>query len=500
MRQRAANLGIDRDLAVIAAVVVVGAIMSILDTTIVNVALETLSVDLHASLDDVQWVATGYLLALAVVIPLTGWASERFGARRVWLTSVVLFIAGSILCGLAWDLPSLIAFRVVQGIGGGMVMPVGMILLTQAAGPQRVGRVMSIVGVPMLMGPVLGPVIGGLIVDHLSWRWIFYVNVPIGIVGILMGLRWLPRAKASEHPGRLDLLGLALLSPGLGLFVFGLTETSTHGSLGAIAAWLPLLSGVLLIGAFVLHALRATRPLIDMRLFAERAFASAAMTTFLVATAFFGSMLLLPLFFQVARGQSALDAGLLQAPQGLGAALAMPIAGALTDRIGGGRVATFGIALMTVATIPLTLLHSDTSFWLIGVVLFVRGVALGATMMPAMAAAYATLDRAAVPRATSALNVIQRVGGSIGTAVLSVVLSRQIADAIPGASGSLDSIASVSGAGRAEIAAPLASAFGHTFWWAVALTVLSILPALALVRVTPRRASRDETTPAGELA
>jgi EmrB/QacA subfamily drug resistance transporter len=498
--RRAASLGIDRNLAVIAAVVVVGAIMSILDTTIVNVALETLSRDLHAPLDQVQWVATGYLLALAVVIPLTGWSAERFGARRVWLTSVVLFVVGSVLCGLSWDLTSLIAFRIVQGIGGGMVMPVGMILLTQSAGPQRVGRVMSVVGVPMLLGPVLGPVIGGLIIDSLSWRWIFFVNVPIGIVGVLMGLRWLPRGGGVEHPGRLDWLGLILLSPGLGLAVFGLAETSTHGGLTATSSWLPLVSGLALIVAFTLHALRAERPLIDMRLFASRAFSSAALTTFLVSIAFFGSMLLLPLFFQIGRGETALHAGLLQAPQGIGAALAMPLAGALTDRFGGGRVAAVGIALMTLATIPLTLVQADTPLWELDVVLFVRGIALGATMMPAMAAAYATLEHAAVPRATSALNVIQRVGGSIGTAVLSIVLANQIAAAIPGAAGGLDAASNVTAAQRTQIAAPLAQAFDHTFWWAVALIAVSILPALALIKATPRRTKRDQTTPAADLA
>jgi EmrB/QacA subfamily drug resistance transporter len=462
MRKHAASLGLDRDLLLLASVVVVGAIMSILDTTIVNVALDTLSRELDAPLDSVQWISTGYLLALAVVIPLTGWASERFGARAVWLTSVALFVAGSALCGIAWSLESLIAFRVLQGAGGGMIMPVGMILMAQAAGPQRVGRVMSVIGVPMLLAPVFGPVLGGLIVDDLSWRWIFFVNVPIGALGLAMGLRWLPRGRPAEHPGRLDWPGLALLSPGLGLFVFGLSEVSTRGGLGATEAWLPLAAGIALMAAFTRHALHAARPLIDMRLFREPTFASAAATTFLVALALFGSLLLLPLFFQVARDQSAVQAGLLLAPQGLGAALTMPIGGALTDRIGGGRVALAGIALMTLATVPLALVQPETSLTLISAVLFVRGIALGATFMPAMAAAYATLDPAAVPRATSALNVIQRVGGSIGTAILAVVLSSRI--------------------GHEEVNA----AFGHTFWWSVALTGLAVLPALVLVRATPR--------------
>ncbi|HEU4658700.1 MAG TPA: DHA2 family efflux MFS transporter permease subunit [Capillimicrobium sp.] len=460
MRRHEATAGLDRELLLIASVVVVGAIMSILDTTIVNVALARLGEDLSAPLDDVQWVATGYLLALAIVIPLSGWTAERFGTRRVWLTSVALFVAGSVLCGAAWSLESLVTFRVLQGLGGGMVMPVGMIVLAQSAGPQRVGRVMSVIGVPMLLAPVLGPVLGGLIVDDLSWRWIFFVNVPVGLVGIALGLRFLPRAPTSHDAGRLDVLGMVLLSPGLALLVFGLSETSTHGGLGATTAWLPLVAGVPLLAAFTLHALRARRPLIDMRLFGERPFASAAATSFLVAMALFGSLIVLPLLFQVARGESPLHAGLLLAPQGLGAALAMPLSGTLTDRIGGGRVALAGIVAMTVATIPLALIGPGTPLWAIDAVLFVRGIALGFSMMPAMAAAYAALEPAEVPRATSALNVIQRVGGSIGTTILAVVLAGKLGTMEPNA------------------------AFAHTFWWTVGITVVAVLPAAVLVRST----------------
>ena len=464
MRRYSASIGLDRHIAAIAAVVIVGAIMSILDTTIVNIALDTLARDLHASLDDVQWVATGYLLSLALVIPLTGWASERFGARRVWMVSVALFTVGSVLCGLAWSLGSLIVFRVLQGAGGGMIMPVGMIMLAQAAGPRRMGRLMSIVGVPMLLAPVIGPALGGLIVDDFSWRWIFFVNLPIGLIGLALGSRLLPRGGAVADAGKLDWLGLLLLSPGLSLLVFALAEVSSHGGLGHVSAWLPLVAGVVLIALFVVHALRAERPLIDVRLFGERAFSAAAGTTFLVAMALFGSLILLPLFFQVARGESALTAGLLQAPQGLGVALAMPFTGVLTDKIGGGRVTLFGLAVLTVSSIPLAMLEPGTSLASIGGVLFVRGIGVGATMMPAMAAAYAVLDHAAVPRATSALNVIQRVGGSIGTALLAVVLQHQLAGA--------------------HTRAAVAHGFGHAFWWAIALTAVAALPALVLVRAT----------------
>src|SRR6478735_5180876 len=214
----------DRDLWRLASVVVLGTIMSILDTTIVNVALETLGRDLDASLTSIQWVSTGYLLALATVIPLTGWAMERFSGRKVWMVSVALFLLGSGLCGLAWSVESLIVFRVLQGFGGGMIMPVGQAILAQAAGPQRMGRVMSVIGVPTLLGPVLGPVIGGLIVDNLSWRWIFFVNLPVGAVALALAWRILPAREVGTARPRLDLVGLLLLSPGLVALVYGLSQ------------------------------------------------------------------------------------------------------------------------------------------------------------------------------------------------------------------------------------------------------------------------------------
>ena len=478
---------LDRGIIVIASVVVIGAIMSILDTTIVNVALATLSRELHAPLSTIQWVSTGYLVALATVIPLTGWAAERFGAKRLWIIVVGLFVAGSALSGLAWSAGSLIFFRVLQGLGGGMIMPAGMTILAQAAGPQRIGRVMSVVGAPMLLGPILGPVLGGLILQHLSWRWIFYVNVPIGLLAIVLAVKLLPRSE--PQPGeRLDVLGLALLSPGLAAIVFGLSETSSHGGLAYVWAWLPIMVGIALVVAFVWHALHARlRPLLDLTLFRERGFAAAAVTVFLLGAALFGSLLVLPLYMQVDRGQSTLATGLLLAPQGIGAALTMPISGRITDRIGGGPVVLFGMIVMTIATIGLTRLTADTQFTVTTAILFVRGIGLGCSMMPAMAAAYSTISRSAVPRATTALNVIQRVGGSIGTALLAVVLENEISANLPHAAAlSGGAVRPIPPAVRAHIAAPLSAAFTTTFWWAAALTAVAILPAIVLA-VTVRR-------------
>jgi EmrB/QacA subfamily drug resistance transporter len=488
---------LDRGIIVIALVVVVGAVMSILDTTIVNVALATLAEELHSPLHTIQWVSTGYLVALATVIPLTGWAAERFGAKRLWILVVSLFATGSALSGLAWSAQSLIVFRILQGLGGGMIMPAGMTILAQAAGPRRIGRVMSVIGAPMLLGPVLGPVLGGLILQDLSWRWIFYVNVPIGIAAVALAIKLLPRAQPEESQ-RLDLVGLGLLSPGLAGIVFGLSEVSSHGGIAYLGAWAPIAAGVVLVALFVVHALRARRqPLLDLKLFREPGFAAAAVTVMAIGASLFGVLLLLPLYLQVDRGQSTLATGLLLVPQGLGAAVTMPVSGRLTDRIGGGPIVLFGLFVVGGATVGLTQLTAHTSFFEFSWILVARGVGLGCTMMPAMAAAYATLSRDAVPRATTALNVLQRVGGSIGTALLAVILEDRISSAIPHASALAGgAIKPLPPSARAHVAAPLAHAFTDTFWWAAGLVAVALLPGVVLA--LKARIPAGERSSAGE--
>jgi EmrB/QacA subfamily drug resistance transporter len=361
--------------------------------------------------------------------------------------------------------------------------------------------VMSVVGVPMLLGPVLGPVLGGLIVDNASWRWIFYVNLPVAALALFLAARLLHADHGRADAGRLDWRGLLLLSPGLAGIVFGLSESESHGGFGAPLVWAPILAGLVLVAAFVVHSLHAPRPLLDLRLFRKPPFAAAAATTFLLGGALFGAMIILPLYYQVDRGETALTAGLLMAPQGLGAALAMPFAGRLTDRVGGGRVAVFGLITLTVATMPFAFVSADTPYWLLAALLVVRGLGLGSTMMPSMAAAYHVLTGPEVPRATSALNVAQRVGGSLGTAVLAVVLQHEIAGTLPRATGGGEgALRRLPEDVRARIAEPLAGAFGRTFWWAVAMSVVALVPALILMRTTRRAPTQPPPpqAPAGE--
>ena len=478
-------------------VVVLGSIMSILDTTIVAVALATLGRDFHVSVTTIQWVATGYLLALSIVIPVTGWAVDRFGAKLVWMTSLSLFIVGSCLCGVAWSANSLIAFRVLQGIGGGMLLPVGQSILARAAGPQRMGRVMSIIGVPMVLGPDPGAghrrahrVELQLALDLLHQpadrhRHADPVQPLAAQVGHRRALRLLLR-----HPRVLPAL------PGLAALVYSLAEVGTTGSFTSTSVLVSFVLGVVLMAGFILHALHIKNPLLELHLFKDRSFAIANICIFMLGFTLFGSMFLLPLYYQIARGQEAWVAGLLMAPQGIGAACIMRWAGSVTDRVGPRRIVPFGILLMAAATIPFAFVTTSTSEVLLAGTLFVRGIGLGLTMMPVTAAAYFGLTHAEIPKASTTMNIVRQVGGSVATALFAVVLERQIVTQLgPAAAkaGGSTGVISSTAALPPQVADPVAAAFAHTFWWAIGAILLAFIPTLFLPnRAAAAAASRGE--------
>jgi EmrB/QacA subfamily drug resistance transporter len=467
------SLKIERHVWVISGVVILGMIMSILDTTIVNVALRTLGHDLHSPISQVQWVVTGYLLSLGAVIPVTGWASRRFGAKRVYLVSLVLFTAGSAACGLSNSLVGLVVFRVLQGAGGGMIMPVAQLIMAQVAGPKRMGRVMGIVSMPAMLAPIFGPVLGGVILENLHWSWIFFVNVPVGVVAFALAWRMLPQTDSGEA-GSLDVLGLALLPAGAAAVVFGFSELGSGATLGSAIVLAPLLGGLVLTVVFCVHALRIERPLLDIRLYANKVFAGASFTTFGLGAALFGAMILVPLYYQEVRGESVINTGLLNAPQGIGALIAMPIAGRLTDRFGGGRVALCGVSLLCLSTLPLAFVGANTSIVGLSGLLVIRGVSIGLSFMPAMTAAFASMRPEQLSDATPQINVLMRLGSAIGVAILAVVLQR--------ASGG-------------AVTHP-AHAFRTAYWWGLGIAVLSLIPCLMLLRAE-RPAARDPSVAAG---
>jgi len=479
-----ASSTIDRALLTVAAVVVLGTIMTILDTTVVNVAINTLAAKFHTTLPTIQWVATGYTLALATVIPLSGWIADRFGTKRLYMTSIALFVVGSALSGLATSTDEIIFFRVLQGLGGGMIMPAGMTILTRAAGTERIGRVMAIIGVPMMVGPIMGPVLGGWLVTDVGWRWIFFINAPIGLLALLFAARVLPK-DVSRKADKLDFVDLLLVSPGLALLIYGLAESDSAGGFGATKVWGTMLAGAVLLGSFVVHALRAENPLIDLRLFKNRTFATSSLTLVLVAISVFGSFLLLPLYFQAVRGETPLQSGLLLIPQGLGSMIAMPIAGTLADRTGSGRIVPFGLLPVIASVLWLTQIGAHTSYVAISIDMFVFGIGMGFTMMPVFTGAIQSLRDAAVARATTALNILQQTGASIGTAVLSVLLASALIDQLGHHRGTLEYAARASHAIRLRIAPHQAIAFGHTFWWALGLLVVAFFGSLLLPKSKP---------------
>ncbi|NUR07992.1 MAG: DHA2 family efflux MFS transporter permease subunit [Nocardioidaceae bacterium] len=491
--------------------VVLGAIMSILDITVVSVAQPTFQTEFDSSPAQVAWTMTGYTLALAAVIPLTGWAADRFGTKRLYMLAVFLFTAGSVLCATATSIEMLTAFRVLQGLGGGMLMPLGMTIMTRAAGPERLGRVMAILGVPMLLGPIFGPILGGWLIDIASWHWIFLINLPIGVVALVYAALVLP--KDSPTPSEtFDFLGMVLLSPGLALFLYGVSSIPEAGTVWDTKVLTTGIIGLALVALFVLRELfRAPEhPLIDLHLFRERPLTIAVIAMSLFAIAFFGASLLFPSYFLQVRGETTLQAGLLLAPQGIGAMITMPIAGVLTDRIGPGKIVLVGIvvivigmAMFTQVGIEPSQVHlsaagvdiSDPSYQFLLGALFVMGLGMGGTMMPIMTSALQTLKDAQIARGSTLMNITQQVAASIGTALFSVLLTNGFngSEAVTALRGAIATGARPDPALIPQAFSDMSHSFAQVFLVATVLVALCLVPAFLLPRRRPA-----ETKPDGE--
>ncbi|GAB07281.1 DHA2 family efflux MFS transporter permease subunit [Gordonia amarae] len=494
--------GLDRKVLLVAGVVVLGAIMSILDVTVVSVAQNTFQNEFGTDAAGAAWTMTGYTLALAAVIPLSSWAVARFGARNVYLTSLVLFTIGSALCAMASSIGMLVAFRVIQGLGGGLLMPVGMMILTKAAGPERVGSVMAVLGIPMLLGPIAGPILGGLLIETASWHWVFLINVPVGIIAFIYSWIILRDKEETSRPS-IDIIGLLLLSPGLAAFLYGISTSAEEGTFIAAKVLIPAAIGLVLILAFIAHALRSKSPLLDLRLFGNKTLSISVVSMTLFMIAFFGASLLYPQYFIGIRGESTLAAGLLLAPQGLGAMLTMPIAGRLTDKMGPGKFVLGGLVLIVAGVGTFTFLGADSSYWLLCGALFVQGLGMGMTMMPIMSAALATLKSEQVPDGSTLVNVVQQTASSIGTAIISVLLASNLAAhaesklaiASNAAPEEYDKLVA---AGQAPAEVPTqwldwgASAFAGAFVVSAVLIAVTFVPAFFLPR---KRVAGAESAP-----
>lgn len=450
---------------------IVGALGVVFDTTIISVALNGLAKDFDAPLSTIQWVSTGYMLAVFITIPLAGWAQSRIGGRRLWIAALGGFLVGSVLSALAWSVTSLILFRLVQGLAGGIMMPLMYTLLLQAAKGRNIGKVMAIITVPTALGPILGPVLGGLILHLADWRWLFFINIPFCLVGMWLAWRNLPDDRpAPDSPrARLDVVGLLLLCPGSAALLYGLSQVDGSTDFAGAQVLIPLLAGLALVGSFIAWALaRETGSLVDVRMFRHRSVASSSTLLFLGGISLFGSMMLLPLYFQQVRGATPLGAGLLLIPQGVGTLVARGLAGKYMDRVGPRAVALVSFAFVAASTVPFAFVTADTSEILLMAALFIRGIALGAAMIAPMGAAFVGLEHAEIPDASIITRVAQQIGGAVGVAILIVVLQQNIGDA--------------------HTPSTLANGFDHAFWWCVALTAAAV-PLCLLLPSLPKAAA-----------
>ncbi|OBB69758.1 DHA2 family efflux MFS transporter permease subunit [Mycobacterium sp. 852014-50255_SCH5639931] len=418
---------LDAGLLRISGVCILATVMAIVDITVVSVAQRTFIDQFASSQAVVAWTMTGYTLALATVIPITGWAADRFGTKRLFMGSVLAFTLGSLLCALAANILQLIVFRVAQGIGGGMLLPLSFMILTREAGPLRLGRLMSILSIPMLLAPIGGPIMGGWLIGTSSWRWIFLINLPIGVITIVLAGIVFPR----DHPARsetFDLVGVLLLSPGLATFLFAVSSIPHCGTVADRRVLIPATIGLGLIAGFVAHAWRrADHPLIDLRLFRNPVLTHANVTMLVFAAAFFGAGLLLPSYFQQVLHQTPMQAGLRMIPQGLGAMLTMRLTGPLVDRKGPGKIVLVGIALITagLGTFAVGVARQADYLPTLLIGLAIMGLGMGCTMMPLSVAAVQALAPHQIARGTTLMSVSHQVGGSVGTALMSMILTNQ---------------------------------------------------------------------------
>ncbi|MFI5801605.1 MDR family MFS transporter [Streptomyces sp. NPDC051561] len=449
---------VDAKLLRIAFILVLGTFMATIDATIVSVGIDTLAGEFGASVAEIQWISTAYLLAVVAAVPASGWLAGRFGGRRTWLVAIGIFLLGSVLCALAWSANSLIVFRVVQGLGGGLLPATGQALLARAAGPGRTGRVIAIVGVVPLLSPVLGPLAGGSILAVAPWPWLFLVNLPIGAAAILLARRYVPVVPPAPRRTAFDLRGAALLSPGLAVLVYGLTEVA-HGR--TLPAVLGITAGTAMLIAFTVHGLRTrATPLVDPRLFTRPPFGAAALALVVLGASVFGTMFLLPLYFQTGPGLTAWEAGLLLAPQGLGAAAGSVLVNRTIDQVAPRTLVVTGIALILLGTVPFTQLGHQPPDVLLIAALATRGIGMAMVGAPVMNIVYTRIEPAQLPRAAGALNLLNVVGGSLGTAALAVILQSRLT-----ARGT-----------------DVSQAFADTFWWVLGFCLLAAAGATRLPR------------------
>jgi EmrB/QacA subfamily drug resistance transporter len=444
----------------ICTIMMVGIIAPAMDATIVDVAIQTIGKEMNASLSAVQWITTAYILALGVTVPLAGWLDNRFRIKKIYTIALIVFFAGSIMSSLSWNIQSLIVFRVIQGAGAGVLLPTLQSAIIQYAWGQKLGSLMAIIGIPMLIVPILGPVIGGFIVNSLPWRWIFYVNIPICLIALLLTLR-LPEIEPVNDKQVPDIAGMLLSSAFFILFIFAISEITSSDNLSGGGFIFSLAAGIICLIVFIIYSLKTKmEPAIDIRLYRLKSFSASSILFFTSAIVSTGVLFILPLFFQQVKGESSFIAGLMLAPQGIGMIFTRGIAGKLTDRIGARFVVSTGLVIVSAGTLPFLFAGADTNTIFLILALFVRGAGLGAVTIPIMASVYDELSQKEITHGTIVTRILQQIGGAFGTAILAVQLTTYLPQsADPGLVG---------------------RAFHLVFAWSLGFTLISIIPALIL--------------------
>lgn len=410
-------------LELVVSVVYVSALfMSVMDVTVVNTAIPTIGREFDASNSSVEWVVTGYLLSLAVWIPASGWIGDRFGAKRVLLFAIAVFTGGSVFCAMASSLGMLTFARVVQGVGGGMLQPVGMALLFRTFPPERRARASQILIIPTAVAPAIGPIIGGLLTENASWRWVFLINVPVGAFAFTFGWMFL-RSEPQDRPGRFDIPGFVLAGAGLPLLLYGVSQGPADGW-GSTTVVVSCIGGLALLGALAVVELHVAEPLLYLRLLRERLFLDCTLTSIVGFGAFLGTLFIVPLYLQEARHFSALQSGLTTFPEALGVVTSTQIAGRLYPKVGPRRLSFAGLLWLTVVLVlGAAAFDSDTSLWVVRLFMFAMGTGMAYLLIPQQAAAFARIAPPDMGRATALSATIRQASAAVGVAVLATVLS-----------------------------------------------------------------------------
>jgi EmrB/QacA subfamily drug resistance transporter len=446
----------------IAWILVLGAVMPLLDSTMVNIAIKHLSSDFSIGLDLIQWVITGYVLSMAITVPLAGWMVQRFNGKWLMIGANIVFLAASIASGFSGSIQSLIIFRIIQGSGAGIIVTLVTTLCVEIAGRERMGRMMSTIGIPTVLGPILGPVIGAVIVQTLSWRYIFFVNIPIGILAITLMILKLPDFTPANMKAKFDSIGILLLGASSAALIYGITKAAKNATFNNSATIGYVVAGIAILAVYMIYAaIKKEQAILPLHLFKMKNFSAVMVGLFLAGIATNGPMLLLPLFFQNIKGFSVLNAGLILIPQGIGMLIARPLIGKLTDRLGARNVVLVSLTLAMVGTIPFVFFNEASSLIAVSVALFVRGIGIGGITIPMMTDAYTGMVKQEIAQASVGTRLMQNIGGAFGSAVLATVVSLSIQ-------------------GEAPSISLMTTAYHNGFMLALVLCLVLLIPTLFL--------------------